>query len=173
MPICGRCGKQVESSDIEKCIDQFNVEWYVCHNCKNDIEQDKIKFNNLIESIKNPRCYFNYHNKRSFQLIILSTLMIIGGIICYLGILSFNYLNLTEDNTAIPIIFLAAGFSLMCMSLFFYKKGIVYWGYFSPFIAHKAEKTSNPSVFWFLLTTHFVSSVDAIIIGFYIYFIKL
>jgi len=170
MPTCDKCGKRVELSSRYKSIDQFDVQWRVCSECKNKIELDKIKFNEIMGLERAPCYFFEEYKNRSSQIVVLLTLIFIGGLVGYLGVLSFNSVNLTEGGILIPIIFLVAGFALMAVSLFFYKRGIIYWGYLSPFIAHKAEREKNPNVFWFLLTTHFIGSIDAIILGFYAYF---
>ena len=105
--------------------------------------------------------------KRSLNKGILITLIIICGLLIYLAALTF--INPLEIKILIPIILFVVGFSLMVTSLFFYKKGIVYWGLI--FVPHiKADRTKNPKMFWFWLIVYFVISLIIIAMGFYALF---
>ena len=74
-----------------------------------------------------------------------------------------------EIKILIPIIIFAVGFAFMGISLFFYKKGIVYWGL--TFIPHiKADRIKNPRMFRLWLTVYFALSLITIAMGFYALF---
>ena len=105
--------------------------------------------------------------KRSLNKGIWITLIIICGLMIYLVALTF--INPLEIKLLIPVIIFVAGFSLMGISLFFYKKGTVYWGLI--FIPHiKADRIKNPRMFWFWLTIYFAISLIIIVMGFYALF---
>jgi len=65
------------------------------------------------------------------------------------------------------IIILITGFFMMGLSLFFYKKGMVYWGFLVPPYMKKSDKVRDPTMFWLWITILFTISLILIAIGFY------
>ena len=66
-----------------------------------------------------------------------------------------------------PIIIIILGFFMMGLSLLFYKKGKIYWGFLVPPHMKKAEKIKDPTMFWLWITTLLAISLILIAMGFY------
>ena len=63
------------------------------------------------------------------------------------------------------IIALAVGLLGMGISLFFYKKGMVYYGFLVPPYMKKVEREKDPTLFWSFIITLLIIFVAIIMIG--------
>ena len=73
-------------------------------------------------------------------------------------------MNIIYD-TIIPIIIIILGFSLLILTLFFYKKNEIFFGMLIP-IPAKIKKEKDKTNFWILLIICIISSIIIIIAGF-------
>ena len=80
--------------------------------------------------------------------------------------ITITFINPLEIGIFMSIIILILGFFVMCLSLFFYKKGMIYWGFLVPPYMRKADKIKDPMMFWLWITILFTISLILIAIGF-------
>ena len=65
------------------------------------------------------------------------------------------------------IVFLIVGLLTMGISLIFYRRGVVYWGFLVPPYLRKADRVGDPEIFWFWIVTIFTISLALLLMGFY------
>jgi len=63
------------------------------------------------------------------------------------------------------IIILVVGLLGVGISLFFYKKGVVYCGFLVPPYVRKVERGKDPTLFWSFIITLLIFFVAVIMIG--------
>lgn len=68
-------------------------------------------------------------------------------------------------GTILPIIIIILGFSLLILTLFFYKKNEIFFGIVIP-IPAKIKKEKDKTIFWILLIISIISSLIIIVAGF-------
>lgn len=126
MPTCDKCGKNITFSERSKCVDQFDIPWKVCSECKEKIELDKIKFNEKLEKEGDLHNTFKNYKKRPLGISILAFLMIVYGIFGIFSLIfiitssifvetsiSLLYAVLTIILGAVTIFYLAIGYSFL------------------------------------------------------------
>jgi len=72
-------------------------------------------------------------------------------------------------DVLIPIVIIIFGCSLLVLTIFFFKKGTIFFGVVIP-VPVKIKKEKNQTAFWFLLISCFICSIIVIIAGFSMFF---